>query len=208
MLGLAAGFATSFALRTLDLDAAGAGVFALTAALSIFGLAQLLGASGFLAVYLAGLVVGQAEFRTAPDVERFINPLCWLSQIVLFLMLGLLVTPHNLLPFIAPAVIAAIVLILIARPAIVFPCLLPFGFSLRETAFASWVGLRGAVPIYISFLPALVDPSRDTALFAGVFVIVIASLIIQGWTVGASARLLGFGKQQPRVAVHTNRPVR
>jgi NhaP-type Na+/H+ and K+/H+ antiporter len=200
-LGLAAGFATSFALRTLNLEAAGAGVFALASALSIFGLCQLAGASGFLAVYLAGLVVGQAKFRTAPDVERFINSLSWLSQIVLFLMLGLLVTPHDLLPFIAPAVTAAAVLIFIARPAIVFPCLLPFGFSLRETTFSSWVGLRGAVPIYISFLPALVDPHRDAALFAGVFVLVIASLIIQGWTVGASARLLGFGKQQPRVAV-------
>ena len=200
-LGLAGGLATSFALRTLNLDAAGAGVFALTTALSIFGLSQLAGASGFLAVYLAGLVIGQAKFRTAPDVERFTNPLCWLSQIVLFLMLGLLVTPHDLLPFIAPAVTAAIVLIFIARPAIVFPCLLPFGFSLRETAFASWVGLRGAVPIYISFLPALVDPSRDLPLFAGVFVLVIASLIIQGWTISASARLLGFGNQQPRVPV-------
>jgi NhaP-type Na+/H+ and K+/H+ antiporter len=200
-LGVAGGFVTSFALRMLTLEAAGAGVFALASALSIFGLCQLAGASGFLAVYLAGLVVSQAKFRTAADVERFINSLSWLSQIVLFLMLGLLVTPHDLLPFITPAVTAAAVLIFIARPAIVFPCLLPFGFSLRETTFSSWVGLRGAVPIYISFLPALVAPSRDIPLFASVFVLVIASLIIQGWTVGASARLLGFRKQQPRVAV-------
>jgi NhaP-type Na+/H+ and K+/H+ antiporter len=200
-LGLAGGYTTSLALRTLKLEAAGAGVFGLAAALSVFGLGQLAGASGFVAVYLTGLVVGQAKFRTAPDVERFLNSLSWLSQIVLFLMLGLLVTPHDLLPFIAPAVTAAVVLIFIARPVSVFPCLLPFRFSLRETTFASWVGLRSAVPIYISFLPALVDPRRDAALFAGVFVIVIASLIIQGWTVGASARLLGFGKRQPQVAV-------
>jgi cell volume regulation protein A len=73
-------------------------------------------------------------------------------------------------------------------------CLLPFRFTWRESTFASWVGLRGAVPIYISFLPALADPIRDERLFSAVFVVVVVSLIIQGWTLGLVARLLGFGR--------------
>ena len=80
-----------------------------------------------------------------------------------------------------------------ARPLAVFACLLPFGFSARETAFASWVGLRGAVPIYLSVIPALADPVRDVRLFGVIFIVVVASLIVQGWTVAPAARLLGFG---------------
>ena len=70
-----------------------------------------------------------------------------------------------------------------------------FGFSLRESAFASWVGLRGAVPIYLSIIPALADPSRDQRLFASIFIVVIASLVVEGWTVAPAARLLGFGRR-------------
>ena len=93
------------------------------------------------------------------------------------------------------AVVGAAVLILVARPVAVFACLLPFGFTLRETAFASWVGLRGAVPIYLSIIPALADPSRDQRLFASIFILVIASLVVQGWTVGSATRLLGFARR-------------
>jgi cell volume regulation protein A len=88
------------------------------------------------------------------------------------------------------------VLILLARPIAVFACLIPFGYTMRETAFASWVGLRGAVPIYLSIIPGLVDPGRDKRLFASIFIVVIASLIVQGWTVGLSARLLGFARRR------------
>jgi len=110
-------------------------------------------------------------------------------------MLGLLVTPHDLPPYLGSAVIGAAALIFIARPVAVFACLLPFRFTLRETAFASWVGLRGAVPIYLSIIPALADPNRDERLFASIFILVIASLIVQGWTVGLAARLLGFARR-------------
>ncbi len=200
-MGCAGGFLLSFALRYLRLEAAGAGVMALTGALALFGLSQFLGTSGFLAVYLAGLITGATKYRFAADVERFIDSLTWLAQIVLFVMLGLLVTPHDLPRYIPHAVAAAVALMVLARPISVFPCLLPFGFSVRESAFASWVGLRGAVPIYISFLPALVDPSRDAALFASVFVLVITSLVIQGWTIGTAARLLGFPAKESPAAV-------
>jgi cell volume regulation protein A len=86
------------------------------------------------------------------------------------------------------------VLIVVARPLAVFSCLVPFRFAWRESAFASWVGLRGAVPIYLSIIPALADPGRDVRLFSGVFVVVVVSLVIQGWTISTAARLLGFGR--------------
>jgi len=100
-------------------------------------------------------------------------------------------------PYLPGAIIGAAVLIFLARPLAVVACLVPFRFTMRETAFASWVGLRGAVPIYLSIIPALVDPSRDKRLFASIFIVVIASLIVQGWTVGLAARLLGFRLRPP-----------
>jgi len=104
----------------------------------------------------------------------------------------MLVTPFRLVQLIPIGIVIAIVLIVVARPVATFGCLLPFRFPWRESAFASWVGLRGAVPIYISFIPALGDPLRDERLFSGVFVVVVVSLVIQGWTIGPAARLLGF----------------
>ena len=89
------------------------------------------------------------------------------------------------------------VLILLARPAAVLVCLPPFRFSPREIAFASWVGLRGAVRIYLSIILGLADPQRDERLFASIFILVIASLLVQGWTVAPAARLLGFARAAP-----------
>ena len=195
VLGLAGGLLLSLLLRRLALEAATAMVLALAFALTLFGLAQMAGTSGFLAIYIAGVITGAADFRHRPEVAYFMEGFAWLAQIVLFLMLGLLVTPHDLLPFVPSGVIVALVLIVAARPLAVFACLLPFGFAWRESAFASWVGLRGAVPIYLSIIPALADPGRDARLFSGVFVVVVVSLVIQGWTIGTAARLLGFGRR-------------
>ena len=195
VLGLAAGWLLAQSLKHLPLESSLAPVLVLTGGLTIFGLAQLLGTSGFLAIYLAAVVTGATAHRAKQDVEHFFEGMAWLAQIVLFLMLGLLVTPHELPPYLLGAIIGAVVLILLARPVAVFACLLPFGFSWRETTFASWVGLRGPVPIYLSIIPALADPHRDQRLFASIFILVIASLIVQGWTVGAAARLLGFARQ-------------
>ena len=180
VLGLAGGWLLAQALRRLPLDAPLGIVLALTGALALFGFAQLLGASGFLAIYLAGVVTDAASPQRRQDLERFFDGMAWLAQIVLFLMLGLLVTPHDLPQFIPYAIVAAAVLIFVARPVSVFACLLPFRFSFRESVFASWVGLRGAVPIYLSFLPAIADPTRDLAFFAGIFMLVVASLVVAG----------------------------
>jgi NhaP-type Na+/H+ and K+/H+ antiporter len=194
-LGLAGGWALAQLLNRLRVEGSLAPVMVLTGGLAVFGLAQLLGTSGFLATYLAAIVTGATRHRARQEVEHFFEGMAWLAQIVLFLMLGLLVTPHDLLPYLPGAIIGAAVLILLARPVAVFACLIPFGFTMRETAFASWVGLRGAVPIYLTIIPGLVDPNRDKRLFASIFIVVIASLIVQGWTVGLSARLLGFGRR-------------
>jgi cell volume regulation protein A len=192
-LGLAGGWALGRLLKYLPLEASLAAVLVMAGGLAVFGLAQLLGASGFLAIYLAAVMTGAIRHRHRQEVEHFFEGMAWLAQIVLFLMLGLLVTPHDLPPYLPGAVIGAAALIFLARPVAVFACLLPFRFTIRETAFASWVGLRGAVPIYLSIIPALVDPNRDQRLFASIFILVIASLVVQGWTVGVAARLLGYG---------------
>lgn len=193
-LGLGGGWLVAQGLRRLSSEAPTAMVLVLTFGLALFGLAQVLHTSGFMAVYLAGIVVGATDYRARQEVEHFYEGFAWLAHIVLFLMLGLLVTPHDLVPYIPSSIVVAIVLIVVARPVGVFASLLPFRFPWRESAFASWVGLRGAVPIYISFIPALADPLRDERLFSGVFVVVVVSLIIQGWTIGPAARLLGFGR--------------
>ena len=194
-LGLAGGWLITQLLKRLPIEGSLAPVLVLTGGIAVFGSAQLLGTSGFLATYLAAIVTGATRHRARQEVEHFFEGMAWLAQIVLFLMLGLLVTPHDLLSFLPGAIIGAAVLILLARPVAVFACLIPFGFTMRETAFASWVGLRGAVPIYLSIIPGLVDPDRDKRLFASIFIVVVASLIVQGWTVGLSARLLGFARR-------------
>ena len=114
----------------------------------------------------------------------------WLAQITLFLMLGLLATPHELLPLIAPALIVAIVLIFVARPLAAALCLLPFGLTLAETGFVAWVGLRGAVPIYLTIIPILSGEKSSKGSFGVVFVIVVVSVAIQGWTIAPVARML------------------
>ncbi len=193
-MGLGGGWLLALLLRRVSLEVAAAMVLVLAFGLALFGLGQVLGTSGFLAVYLAGVVIGATEYRVREQVATFYEGFAWLAHIVLFLMLGLLVTPHDLFPYIPPSILIAVVLIVVARPVATFACLLPFRFAWRESAFASWVGLRGAVPIYISFLPALADPLRDERLFSAVFVVVVVSLVIQGWTIGPAARLLGFGR--------------
>jgi cell volume regulation protein A len=193
-IGLGGGWLLALMLRRLVIEPSTAMVLALTFGLTLFGGAQLLGTSGFLAIYLAGVITGATTHRAQGEVAHFLEGCGWLAQIVLFLMLGLLVTPHELVPFIAPGIAIAGALIVLARPLAVFACLLPFRYSWRESAFASWVGLRGAVPIYISIIPALADPGRDARLFAGVFIVVVVSLIIQGWTISLAARVLGFGR--------------
>lgn len=190
--GILGGRALLFALRRIRAEAALSPVFALMGALALFGAAQSLGASGFLAVYLAGLVVGNGRLEARAGLEHVFEAFGWLAQIVLFLMLGLLATPREILPSSLLGLIAIVAAGLFARAVACSACLLPFGFTLRETTFASWVGLRGAVPIYLTTIPLLAGVEGARILFEPTFAIVVISLITQGWTIGPVARLLGF----------------
>ena len=192
VFGLASGYLLLYVFRRMDVERAAFAVPAFGVALAVFGGAQMVGASGFLAVYLAGIIVGNYDHPAGQPVTRFFGALGWLAQIALFLMLGLLVTPHDLPPIILPALAVTVVLVLIARPISVLACLWPFRWTMPEIGFISWVGLRGAVPIYLTIIPLLAGLQEGRTLFNIVFVIVVASVAVQGWTVGPASRLLGL----------------
>lgn len=165
-------------------------VAALAAALILFAATGLLGGSGFLAAYVAGVVAGNSGVRFANRIRRFQVGMTWLAQIGMFLSLGLLATPSEFGAVLWPAIALAAVLIFVARPLAVWLCLLPFGFNTREMLFVGWVGLRGAVSILLAILPALGGVSDGSLYFNVVFVMVISSLVVQGWTIGAAAKRL------------------
>src|SRR5712691_9001104 len=171
--------------------------FVTTSALVIFGLASVVHASGFLAVYLAGLVVGNRPTRAHNTVIVFLDAVTWLAQIMMFVLLGLLVSPHELIERIWPSLAVAAALMLVARPVAVFLCLAPFHFSWREMAFISWVGLRGAVGIFLASIPLLVGLPKADLYFNIAFVVVLTSLLIQGWTIAAGARRLQIALPRP-----------
>ena len=164
--------------------------FVTTAALVIFGGSQIIHASGFLAVYLAGIVIGNRPTRAHNSVVTFLDAATWLAQIVMFVMLGLLAEPHRLSSSVLPAIAVALVLMLIARPLAVFLCLAPFNFNWREKIFIAWTGLRGAVAIFLASIPMLVGLSKAYLYFDVAFVVVIISLLLQGWTLAPAARRL------------------
>src|SRR5947199_3855271 len=164
--------------------------FVTTAALVIFGGAQIVHASGFLAVYLAGIIIGNQPTRAHNSVVTFLDAATWLAQIVMFVLLGLLVSPQRLLSSAGAAVVIAFVLMLVARPVAVFLCLAPFKFNWREKTFIAWTGLRGAVAIFLASIPMLVGLSKAYLYFDVAFVVVIISLLLQGWTLAAAARRL------------------
>ena len=143
-----------------------------------------------MAVYFVGLVVGNRRHRAAQLIDRFHDGLAWLAQMVMFVMLGLLVTPSQLLPTLIPAVLIALFLVVVARPVATVLCLLPFRFAWNEHAFIGWVGLRGAVAIFLGTIPVLVGVENSTIYFEVAFVVVLVSLIVQGWTLAPAARLL------------------
>jgi cell volume regulation protein A len=192
IIGLIGGRVVVWALNRLGLAQGLHAPFVTTSALVLFGLAASLHASGFLAVYLAGLVIGNRPTRAHNTVVVFLDAVTWLAQIVMFVLLGLLVWPERLLSTLGPALLVALVLMFIARPAAVFLCLWPFRFPLRDKIFISWVGLRGAVAIFLASIPVLVGLPKAPIYFDIAFVVVLVSLLVQGWTIAAAARRLGL----------------
>ncbi|MCC5809182.1 MAG: potassium/proton antiporter [Ectothiorhodospiraceae bacterium] len=188
--GLAGGVALAWLLNRVRLTPGLYPLLAVAGALLLFGLTSVLNGSGFLAVYLAGIILGNRRLQSAQNIRRFHDGMAWLAQIIMFLMLGLLVTPSDLLAVAPIALVVAAVLILLARPLAVLICLLPFGFPWREQLFISWVGLRGAVPILLGLFPLLAGLENAQLYFNIAFFVVLLSLVIQGWTVAPVARWL------------------
>jgi len=190
IIGIAGGRIIAMVLNRLALPQGLHAPFVAVSALVVFAAANSLHSSGFLAVYLAGLAVGNRQTRAHNSVVVFLDAVTWLAQIVMFVLLGLLVWPQRLAHSLLGAIVVALTLMLVARPAAVFVCLAPFKFQWREKLFMSWVGLRGAVGIFLASIPLLVGMPTAYLFFDVAFVVVLSSLLIQGWSVTFAARKL------------------
>jgi len=188
--GLAGGWAMARLLPRLDLQPAFYPLLVTAAGLTVFSVVYLLDGSGFLAIYLMGILIGNRGLRKLDDILQVHDGLAWLAQLSLFLMLGLLLSPHDKLAFVPEGIALGAVLILLARPLSIALTLWPFGFRWREQLFIAWVGLRGAVPIVLALFP-LMAGLDNAALFPTIaFIVVIMSLLLQGTTLARVARWL------------------
>jgi len=191
-MGLLGGAAIIAVVNRMKLDPGLAPVAVMGLAVTIFGLTNELGGSGFLAAYLAGLVAGNAKLQGIGGLRRFQDGITWLAQIAMFVTLGLLATPSQFPKEFTLAGLLAVALTFLARPVAVFLCLSPFGFGKRERLFIAWVGLRGAVSILLGMVPMLGGVPHASVFFDVAFMVVVASLTVQGWTVRPLARWLGL----------------
>jgi cell volume regulation protein A len=192
VLGLAMGKAAILLLNRLQLETEGLyPVLTLAWALLTYGFSSFLGANGFLAVYLAGIVLGNADFIHKRSLIRFHDGLAWLMQITMFLTLGLLVFPSRLVPVLGAGLLISLFLMFIARPVGVFVSLAFARMGLRHKLMVSWVGLRGAVPIVLATFPLVARLPNADLYFNVVFFIVLTSVLFQGTSVSLVARWLG-----------------
>ncbi len=188
-MGLLFGYLLSRLLPKVHLAEGMYAILILSAGLAVFAATNLLGGSGFLAVYLTGVLIGNHKVRSTEHVMRVMDSFAWLSQAVLFVVLGLLVTPSNVINVWHYSVAIAAFMILVARPIAVYTSVKPFRFKDREIGFISWVGLRGAVPITLAMLPVMAGIDNAFMLFDIAFGVVVLSLILQGTTIPFMATL-------------------
>ena len=165
-----------------------------------FTLTDIVGGNGYLAVYIAGVVVGNTRIvAVRKEINTFMNGLTWLFQIIMFLALGLLVNPHEMLDVAGIALLIGLFMIVVARPVSVFLCLLPFRrMTNRARVFVSWVGLRGAVPIIFATYPVLAEVPGYQQIFNIVFFITLLSLVVQGMSISTMARWLHLDLPQEK----------
>jgi cell volume regulation protein A len=195
-LGAAAGYAmgrgTVLLVNRIRLEYEGLyPVLTLSLVLLTYGATATIGGNGFLAVYCAGLVIGNRDLIHKKSVMRFHDGLAWLMQIAMFLSLGLLVFPSRLLPIMGVGLVVSLFLMFVARPLSVLLVLAPARLPFRDKLLVSWVGLRGAVPIVLATFPLVADVPRADALFDLVFFIVLTSVLMQGTSIPLVARWLG-----------------
>ena len=164
-----------------------------------FSMTDFLKGNGYLAVYIAGIMVGNNKIMHRRQIDTFMSGLSWLFQIIMFLCLGLLVNPHEMLEVAVVALLIGVFMLLVGRPLSVFLCLLPFRkINMKSRLFISWVGLRGAVPIIFATYPVVAGVEGSNIIFNIVFFITIISLVVQGTTVSSAARLLHLSEPLPK----------
>lgn len=193
-LGILGGFGAVALLNRVDLPGGLHPLLVVALAVLIFSLTAYLGGSGFLAVFLAGLIVGNRPVRAFPSIRKFHDAMTWFSQIVMFIVLGLLATPSTLIVYAPGAILFALALIFVVRPIAVAMCLFPFRFSFSEQAFISWVGLRGAVSIFLASIPMMMQKPEAELYFNVAFFVVLVSLVVQGSSIRQAAKLLRVAK--------------
>jgi len=170
--------------------------------LVVFAVASVLGGSGFLAIYLAGMIVANQRRHVTVDVLRVSDGFAWLAQATMFLLLGVITDIAQLLTVVtAEVLVVVIALMLVVRPLAAAICLLPFRYSRREIAFIGWVGMRGAVPIVLALFPLLAGLPQASTLFHIAFLITLISLLLQGSTLGFAARLAGVQRPPGSLAL-------
>lgn len=202
-LGYAGGRVIVWALNRFTLPSGLHPWLAMAGAVCVFALTNYIGGSGYLAVYLAGIVIANRPVRARNEVMSVQDAATWFAQLMMFLLLGLLATPSRLLDVLWPALGVAAFLMFIARPLAVAACLLPFRYRAGEIGFIAWVGLRGAVGIFLASIPLLAKLPNAWLYFNVAFVVVLTSLLVQGWTLTRAAHW--FGVAVPRGDPDTRR---
>jgi cell volume regulation protein A len=196
-LGVAIGYAGRWMLRRPVLSGGLYPVLTLAISCLAFGVPTIFYGSGFLAVYVAGLWLGNGPLPYRSGILRAHDFVAWFSQVLMFLALGLLAFPSQLMGAVFPGLVIAGALALVARPLGTWICLLPFRYAPRELVYVSWVGLRGAVPIILATFPMMAGLEQGSRIFNIVFFVVVVSALIQGWSVRSVTHWLGLETAAP-----------
>jgi len=208
LTGIVIGKFALFAINKMKLGYSGLyPVLTVGIILFAYGITNIIGGSGFLAVYITGLTMSRSDFLHKKSMVRFYDGLAWLMQITMFLMLGLLVFPSRMIAYWLPALGIAMILIIFARPLAVWLLLLPTKFTSSERSFISWVGLRGAVPIILAIYPRIMGLPNSDLYFNVIFFVVMTSVLIQGTSIPKMAKLLKVSVEPDEITNYPIEPV-